>query len=173
MRIIRRRVEADVSIVLPVLEPAGLRIRPVINHPSDAERIDVAERADVVAGGLALVFVILPSQVVLETVRRRVSAVVRREIGRIASRNGRSVARPDGGAFDGGIVGSLEDRGRSSTSRSAIVGLRSRIRVQTLQPGRRVARSARVIIVARNRRENRSGSDCRRRVVAGSEVVSG
>lgn len=58
-RIVRRRVEADVSIVLLVEESAGERIRLVINHPSDAERIDVAERADG-AVGLPSLLVILP-----------------------------------------------------------------------------------------------------------------
>lgn len=112
----------------------------------------------------------MSAQIVLETVRRAVSPVVRRII-RVATRNGRSVARPDGGTADRGIVGSLEDL-RRLPSRSAIVSrLRSMI-VQTLQSGR-ISRSIRVIIVARDGREvDRSWSDGRRSVITGGDVVA-
>lgn len=167
-RIVRRRIEADVSIVLLVKESAGERIRLVINHPSDAKRIDVAERADV-AVGLPFFFVILPPQIILETICRGVSAVVRREIARVVSRNGRLIAWPDGGTSDFRIVRSFENLGRWSSCRSTVVrGLWSMIGIQGLEPRWRVACSTRIIIS-----KNRSRSDGRRSIITGSDIVAG
>lgn len=91
---------------------AGEWICLVINHPSDTERIDVAERTNVVAIGLSSLFVILPPQVILETVCRGISAIVWREIGRITSGNWRVVARFTGGVTDSRIVRSFEELSR-------------------------------------------------------------
>lgn len=159
-------------------ESAGARIRLVIDHPSDAERIDVAERADVVAVRLPLLLVVLPPQVVLEAVRRGVRAVVRRQIGRVAARDRRSVAgRPHGGTFDRGIVRRLEDLRRPRRGSAVVVRrLRSLVAVEVLQAGRWVTwPRIRVVIVADDRRVGhaRPGSDSRRRVVTGSDVVAG
>lgn len=129
-RIVRRRVEADVSIVLLVEESAGERIRLVINHPSDTEWIDVAKRTDV-AVGLPFLLVILPPQVILETISRGVSAVVRWKIARVVSRDGQLIAWPDGGISDSRIVGSFENLSR--WPRSAVVrSLWSMIGIQAL-----------------------------------------
>lgn len=104
---------------------AGVRVRLVVDYPADAERVDVAERADVVAVRLPLLLVILPLQEVLEAVGRAVGAVVRRRVDRVASRDGRPVA--DGGSRDRWIIGSLEDRSRSSRGSAIICSLRSLI----------------------------------------------
>ncbi|CAL1680307.1 unnamed protein product [Lasius platythorax] len=170
-RIVRRRVEADVSVVLLVEESAGEWIRLVINHASDAERIDVAERTNVIAVGLPFLLVILPPQVILETVCRGVSAIVRRKIGQIAPRNW---TRPVGGV-DSRIVRSFEELSRWPSNRSAIVSsLWSMVGIQGLQSRcRRVTWSIRIVIVARTRRVDRSRSDGRRSVITGSNIITG
>lgn len=116
-----------------MVESAGARIRLIINHSPDAERIDVAERADVTALWFPLFLVILPPQIILEAVRGGVSAVVGRQIGRIAAGNGRLVARPYGGTSRDRVVGSFENLDRQSGWGSAIVrGSRSIVSLQTL-----------------------------------------
>lgn len=173
-RVVGRRCEADVSVVLLMDETASVRVRLVVNHPADAEGIDIAERSHVVAVWFPFLLVILPLQVVLEAVRRAISAVIRRQIGRIATRDGRSVAGPrDERTSHRGVVRCLKDRSRSSRGSTIERSLRSRISLLTLQAGRGVTRSARVVIVAGNRRHTQSRSDGRRDVIAGSDVVAG
>lgn len=132
-RIVRRRIEADVSIVLFVEESAGERIRLVINHPSDTKWIDVAKRTDVAVGFPSLLM-ILPPQVILKTICRSVSTVVRWEIAWIVSRNGQLIAWPDGRISDNRIIGSFENLSRWPSCRSVVVCcLWSVISVQALK----------------------------------------
>jgi len=76
--VVRLGVEAHVTVVLAVHEPGAWR-RVVVHHPPDAERVHVTEASGAcVTRVVRLFFVVVPGQIVFETVPDERHAVVLR-----------------------------------------------------------------------------------------------
>lgn len=146
-------------------EAAGVRVRFVVDHSPDAERIHVTEGADVGSRGLLLFLVVLSLQVVLEPVGGAVRPVVRGKSCNVTTGTGRCQLKVFPEIVVAGIVLGIR-------ALQMIVAIARKLRVvsKVSQSGRKARLVRAVVKVTRVRREC-AGSGRRAVVETGVYVV--